>query len=250
MRLAFRARFTHSLAHSTDETRKKCLSLMRATAQSVSVITAVLRTTEPDDAILRPVYHGATLSSFTSIAMYPQPFVSFSLRTPSRMAESLHRDRPHISVKSHLVINLLSASQAHVALRFSLPREDPFASTEYFLSSEGIPILRGCLGAISCALVGSIPLGDTGPESLLKSGENAPLEVQSEEQGSELFIARVLRVEKGYSSESISTGNPPKDFDEDTLPLVYHHQKYVTIDTTQRLMTPHTSPFNNNESKP
>lgn len=244
MRLAFCTRLTHSLAYSADETRKKCLSLMRATAQSVSVITTVLRTTEPDDTNFRPVFHGATLSSFTSIAMYPQPLVSFSLRTPSRMAESLHRKRPHTSVKSHLVINLLSASQAHVALQFSRPRDNPFTSTEYFLSSEGIPILHGCLGALSCTLVGSIPLGEPGPDLSLKSDETPPLERQSEEQGSELFVARVLRVEKGYSPESTSPGDPPDDFYKPTLPLVYHRQNYVTVDTTGHFMT---SSLNNNK---
>ncbi|PPQ83243.1 hypothetical protein CVT26_014766 [Gymnopilus dilepis] len=36
-----------------------------------------------------PLYHGATLSSFTSIAMDPYPLVCFALRVPSRMADGL-----------------------------------------------------------------------------------------------------------------------------------------------------------------
>ncbi|KAF8486599.1 flavin reductase like domain-containing protein, partial [Gautieria morchelliformis] len=246
-RSAFRTRFPQSRVYCTDETRRKCLSLMRATAQSVSVITTVLPTMEHD---LRPVYHGATLSSFASIAMYPQPFVSFSLRTPSRMAESLHREQPRISLRSHMVINLLSASQAHLALRFSRQREDPFASTDFFLSPEGIPILHGCLGALSCTLVGSVPLGGyPGPDSPQRSGENTPLEQQTEGQVSELFVARVLRVEKETSPDQASTGDPPEEIDESLLPLVYHRQKYVTVDPAQSLTMPCTSTSNSNKSE-
>ncbi|TFY64656.1 hypothetical protein EVJ58_g2475 [Rhodofomes roseus] len=108
-------------------------------------------------------FHGATLSSFTSIALDPHPLVAFSLRIPSRMATSLssaHASPP--SPNSHptptpptnaapayasphlpaqLVINILSAAQPAVAARFARPdlHADPFAHTPYALSTEGLP---------------------------------------------------------------------------------------------------------------
>ena len=240
MRPAFYTGFTHIRAYSTDEIRQRCLALMRATAQSVSVITTVLPTIEADDA---PVYHGATLSSFTSIAMYPQPLVSFSLRTPSRMAESLQRSKN--SVIPHMVINLLSATQAHLALQFSRPREHPFACVPYYLSLEGIPILRGCIGAFSCSLVRSVPLGDTYPES---SGGSIPAERHGEEQGSQLFVGRVHRVEAVSPPELMSMEDPPEDSEKGMLPLIYYRQKYVTVDLAHHLMLPGIPSSNNNDS--
>lgn len=244
MRPAFCTRFTHIRARNTDEIRQGCLSLMRATAQSVSVITTLLPPMKADHA--HSIYHGATLSSFTSIAMYPHPLVSFSLRTPSQLAESLHHDHSHVPVIPHMVINLLSATQAHLAVQFSRPREDPFASASYSLSPEGIPILQGCLGALSCTLVGSVSLGGTSREP---SGGDTPLQQQREEQGSELFVARVHRVEKGSSHETGSAEPPLEHFDQGRLPLVYYHQNYVTIDPARRLTASRTSPFDSNKPK-
>ncbi|RXK37885.1 hypothetical protein M231_04884 [Tremella mesenterica] len=44
-------------------------------------------------------YRGVTLSSFTSLALYPQPLVSFALRLPSRMADCLRPSLlPHTSI--------------------------------------------------------------------------------------------------------------------------------------------------------
>ena len=79
-------------------------------------------------------FHGATISSFSSIAMHPHPLVAFSLQLPSRLASALHahapfridthldthirdnlvspvRPHPHPHPQPHFVINLLSAGQ-------------------------------------------------------------------------------------------------------------------------------------------
>ncbi|KAF8585710.1 hypothetical protein K439DRAFT_1025626 [Ramaria rubella] len=238
MKLALGTRFARTRPYSTDETRKNCLSLMRATAQSVSVITTMLSTSpsQHGEGVIRPpTYHGATLSSFTSIAMYPHPFVSFALRTPSRMADSLEGIRfdNQEGRQAHLVINLLSASQADLALQFSRPRDDPFASTPYSLSSEGIPILRGCLGALSCTLVNSFPLRTINPT--YSEGLNGDLERDPGDQESELFVAKVLRVESGLSPGTKFPREQPEEFENSMLPLVYHRQQFVTIDPTRRL---------------
>jgi flavin reductase like protein len=113
-------------------------------------------------------FHGATLSSFTSISMAPHNFVAFSLRVPSRMATTiadLSSAVPSPSSSVHMVINLLAAPQAHAAVVFSRsdlhprPFEDP--GIQWSLSRDGLPILHGSLGALSCRVIGAPwPLSD------------------------------------------------------------------------------------------
>ncbi|KAG6329480.1 hypothetical protein ID866_9609, partial [Astraeus odoratus] len=97
------------------------------------------------------MYHGATLSSFTSIALDPYPLVAFSLRIPSRMATALnsHVDQARAEmpglISAHMVINILSAPQADLAVKFSRadlhprPFEDP--DVHWTKSEDGLPIL-------------------------------------------------------------------------------------------------------------
>ncbi|KAF9474757.1 hypothetical protein BDN70DRAFT_884475 [Pholiota conissans] len=194
-------------------------------------------------------YHGATLSSFTSIAMDPYPLVAFALRIPSRMATTLsslalstlpssssaipHQTNAQRDFTSHMVINFLSASQASAAITFSRPDlyPTPFVSgsqseqLEYTLSADGLPILQGVVGALSCKLVGGpIPLHDldyfsSGPrvkpkQPVLNEGDVA----------SELFIARIVRVE---DVRSLDAGTEQEER-ERTLPLVYHRRSYTS----------------------
>lgn len=117
-----------------------------------------------------------------------------------------------------MVVNILSAAQVDVAVRFS--RVDlyphPFTDAPYFLSEEGLPVLEGSLGALSCKLVASSwPLHDL--DSLREGKSKGHSTWEGEGVASELFIARVIRV------ESISKGS-----DLRTLPLLYHHRAYST----------------------
>ncbi|KAF8507514.1 flavin reductase like domain-containing protein [Hysterangium stoloniferum] len=223
MRLVFRQVFVQIRSFSTEETRTKCLSLMRSTAQPVSVITtAVPPDREKSSSVQHAMFHGATLSSFTSIAMYPYPIVSFSLRTPSYMADVLrHYLNKATSSEAHMVINLLSALQAHLAVHFSQPRDDPFGSALHSLSAERLPILHGCLGALSCTLIKSIPLHVS---ALQNHGSDTSSSTNDGVQSSELFLARVVRVEDTSHSRQAS--------EVSMLPLIYHQKQYVTIDTT------------------
>lgn len=212
-----------TIAH--DKTTRECLRLLlRETAQPVVVITSNLQGASPEHS---PSHHGATLSSFTSIAMHPYPLVSFSLRIPSRMATALKSAESRLS--SHMVINILSATQESTAIRFSRPDiyPEPFSSIPYTLSEEGLPVLEGCLGAMSCRLVnGSWPLHDLG---FIEGREKTRVDVETTLGGngvaSELFLARVERVESLPSVEDDSL---------QILPLLYHRRGYVT---TSKILT-------------
>ena len=193
---------------------------LRDSAQSVAVVTSHM----PSENRTGPhsEFHGATLSSFSSIALDPHPLVAFSLRMPSRMATSLQN--ADYSKPSHMVINILSACQASTAMRFANARihPHPFAETRYSLTEEGLPILHDSLGAISCKLVlPPKPLHDLDAFDLEGGDQREKKDWSGPGVASELFIARVMRVEKVPTDD---VNNPLR-----TLPLIYHRQGYGTV---------------------
>ena len=209
-------------------TRERFRMLLRETAQPVAVITSFMPDLNLPLSPSLPKYHGATLSSFTSIAMDPHPLISFSLRIPSRMGTTL-RSASRNS-KSHLVINILSASQESTAVQFSRPDlyPEPFESTPHILNEEGLPVLEGSLGALSCKLVGgSWPLHELG--ALDEAGMEDALSKGPDAFVSELFLARVVRVESLPQSGELD--------DTRTLPLLYHRQKYTTTTSNPHHIT-------------
>lgn len=227
--------------------------LLRDIAQPVAVITSFMpSTTDSINGFTKAAtnhkklnttkFHGATLSSFTSIAMDPYPLVAFALRIPSRMAttlsslpspSSLSTFQPASSNPSaHMVINLLSASQAPEAVKFSRPDlyPEPFATkdaTKFSLTKEGLPVLHDVVGALSCQLVtGPIPLYDL---EYFGAGLGAKAREPVLDEGdvaSELFIARVVRVE---NVENLSSGKLEEW--ERTQPLIYHRRGYTSCNS-------------------
>lgn len=194
--------------------------VLRDSAQSVAIVTSYM----PSENGVGPhsEFHGATLSSFSSIALDPHPLVAFSLRMPSRMATSLQS--ADYSKPSHMVINILSACQASTAIRFANARlhPNPFAETRHSLTEDGLPVLHDSLGAISCKLF-SLPKPLHDLEAFESGGgeQREKREWTGPGTASELFIARVVRVEKVPTDD---VNNPLR-----TLPLVYHRQAYGTL---------------------
>jgi len=169
--------------------------------------------------------------------MAPHHLVAFSLRVPSRMAISLTdlslaaAAAPSSSSSAHMVVNLLAAPQTHAAILFSrpdlYPRPFEDSGIQWSLSRDGLPMLHGCLGALSCRVVGAPwPLNN-----LAVLGDKASSKVEETRDSvdaggveSELFIAQVMRVED--VPQAASTG-----VDDDTirtLPLMYHRRSYTT----------------------
>ncbi|KAJ7498076.1 flavin reductase like domain-containing protein [Mycena galericulata] len=216
--------FTRSCSASSisgqEATKNRLRTLLRETAQPVAVVTSFMSSNasvrREQDNSTEPVYHGATLSSFTSIAMDPVPLVTFALRIPSRMASSLNSSNPNSA--SDMVINILSANQASIATSFSRPdlNPHPFSTTPYFLSPDGLPIIRGSLGAISCKLVSrGLPLHDL--RFIQQRHIAKPPSEPPGAQVSELFIAQVTRV------EMLDAGDEGHD-----LPLLYHRRTFTS----------------------
>jgi flavin reductase (DIM6/NTAB) family NADH-FMN oxidoreductase RutF len=226
-RTAYHTRFKHGASIPAGDVGAEELlrlntglrALLRESAQPVAVVTARLPGTG--------VPHGATLSSFTSIALAPYPLVAFSLRLPSRMAaaldEALLDTATSKSVGADLVVSVLEATQADLATRFA--RADagisPFDGLAHDppLTAEGLPYLDGCLGALSCKLVAPAwPLHDIDALARSTKPETA---WQGEGVASQLYIARVTRVERA----------PPPEGQDSTpsLPLIYHRRAYTTV---------------------
>ncbi|MES2261118.1 MAG: flavin reductase family protein [Pseudomonadota bacterium] len=97
-------------------------------------------------------FRGLTASSFNSVSLDP-PLVLWSL---GNGANSL----PIFTGNSHYVINVLNASQAHLAKLFSTRGEDPFGVAEYELSRTGQPILKGASAWFECHNRSRYPEGD------------------------------------------------------------------------------------------
>ncbi|EKM50094.1 uncharacterized protein PHACADRAFT_264620 [Phanerochaete carnosa HHB-10118-sp] len=115
-----------------------------------------------------------------------------------------------------MAVSLLAAAQAHLAVRFSRPdlHAHPFAGVPYTLTEEGLPVLDGALGALSCILVARPwPLHDLG--SLHHGVHPGDVPWEGDGVASELFVARVTRVES-------LPGDAAK------TPLLYHRRAYAT----------------------
>lgn len=97
-------------------------------------------------------FRGLTASSFNSVSLDP-PLVLWSLGAG---ANSL----PIFSGNSHYVINVLSAGQEELALRFSRRTENPFEGIEFELSRTGLPILKGVSAWFECHNRSRYPEGD------------------------------------------------------------------------------------------
>ncbi len=171
-------------------TKDALRALLRETGQPVAVVTSLLPVDGDDgqSSSLRR-FHGATLSSFSSIALDPHPLIAFSLKFPSRMANSLKALTSDAAPSENpsMVLNLLSSGQARTAAVFAHPdlHPEPFKSTEYTLSQDGLPILSGSLGALSCSVLECIPLHTLCESADEQASTSGPV--------SELFISRVQR---------------------------------------------------------
>lgn len=85
---------------------------------------------------------GLTANSFNSVSLSP-PLVLWSL---SQKASTMGAFR----AGSHYAINILSAAQQDLALRFSSRGVDRFAGLDYVIGAGGAPVLNGCVATFEC----------------------------------------------------------------------------------------------------
>ncbi|KAA1079403.1 hypothetical protein PGT21_010177 [Puccinia graminis f. sp. tritici] len=144
--------------------------------------------------------HGATVSSFSSVALQPQPLVSLALRRPSRLAAHLvQRPRQPFSVflLSHQSLSIDLASL------FSRPKDR-------IPSAAFASLQQSCLARLDCRVLSSLDLAEL-------HADNKQLPPSTNEIGSTLFIGQVLQ-------STYSTVETPQ-----SSPLMYHNRSYTTV---------------------
>lgn len=85
---------------------------------------------------------GLTANSFNSVSLSP-PLVLWSL---AQSAGSMGAFR----TGSHYAINILSAGQHALALRFASSVADRFADLDFTEGAGGAPVLKGCVATFEC----------------------------------------------------------------------------------------------------
>ena len=96
--------------------------------------------------------HGLTVSSFTSVSLKP-PLILICLGHAVSVIE-------HFRAASYFGINVLAEGQRELSDRFARKGHDRFDGMEWHPGETGVPLLRGVLAAIECAIHQRIPSGD------------------------------------------------------------------------------------------
>jgi flavin reductase (DIM6/NTAB) family NADH-FMN oxidoreductase RutF len=119
------------MAVSDDQLR----DAMRRWATGVTVVTAAHEN----------VYHGMTVSSFTSVSLDP-PLILVSL-------ERSTRTRQLVLDSAHFAVNVLHAGQEDISDRFAgrIPDvDDRFVGLEFHTLESGAPLLEDALAWLDC----------------------------------------------------------------------------------------------------
>lgn len=134
---------------------------------------------------------GITCSSYNSISLNP-PIISFALKLPSSTREMLIGS-------SKYAVHILSSQQTKQSMNFASPKtQGDFSGFPFYLDSNGLPILQGCLSVLECSLDQRQIVGDH-----------------------EVWYSKVLQVTDGYQKSE-------KGF-EALKPLLYYDSSYRSI---------------------
>ncbi|OBY27654.1 phenol hydroxylase [Leisingera sp. JC1] len=109
-------------------------------ATGVTVITT--HTSEGD--------HGMTVSAFMSVSLDP-PLIAVSLDRRAKML-------PRLKVSRRFAVNILSQGMKAHALHFAGRSDERLM--DLFLSSQGLPVLRGAAAVITADLMQQVEAGD------------------------------------------------------------------------------------------
>lgn len=118
---------------------------MRRVASPVTVVTAGTGSGA----------RGITIGSFTSASLDP-PLITFNLSRGARMHSILPRT-------DRFVVHVLGDEQSAFSDHFAIPDLDnaaQFASVDYAIGDDGIPVLTNCQAVFFCSLYNVFPLGD------------------------------------------------------------------------------------------
>ncbi|MBI2817596.1 MAG: flavin reductase family protein [Acidobacteria bacterium] len=95
---------------------------------------------------------GFTVNSFTSVSLEP-PLVLYCVDSSGESARA-------IAGSDYFGVNFLGDAQEHISRRFASRSGDRFEGVVYTETSNGSPVLEGCLGYIECKKVALHTHGD------------------------------------------------------------------------------------------
>ena len=96
--------------------------------------------------------HGLTVNSFASVSLDP-PLVLVSIDLRNAILG-------HFLSTSWFAINILAEHQEDLSRRFSSPAENRFVGVDWNAGSSGVPLLKGVLAQLECAVVRTFEAGD------------------------------------------------------------------------------------------
>jgi 3-hydroxy-9,10-secoandrosta-1,3,5(10)-triene-9,17-dione monooxygenase reductase component len=137
-------------APNTDERVAAIDSGRRFRAILGHFATGVVAITAIDPANGRPV--GLAANSFTSVSLDP-PLVSFCVAHTSTTW-------PRLRTADRYCVNILSAPQREVCLRFATKGTDRFAGLDWTESPGGGPVIDGALAWLECSVEAEYTAGD------------------------------------------------------------------------------------------
>ncbi|MEM7237004.1 MAG: flavin reductase family protein [Pseudomonadota bacterium] len=112
-------------------------------ATGVTIVTAMSETGEPV---------GFTANSFTSVSLDP-PLLLVCLAHKA-LSYRIFRTADSFAV------NVLSADQEAIAMRFATPGADKFAQMDWSAGKLGAPLIPDCLARFDCAMHQRVTAGD------------------------------------------------------------------------------------------
>lgn len=134
-------------AHRPQDSAGDSRELRRALGQFATGVTVV---TTRDPAGGHPV--GMTANSFSSLSLEP-PLILWSITRTSRSL-------PAFLAASHFAVNVLSAEQIDLSVRFARHTDDKFAGIDWREGLAGLPLLPDLSAAFECRRVASHEGGD------------------------------------------------------------------------------------------
>ena len=112
-------------------------------ATGVAVITTVDETGSP---------HGMTVNSFSSVSLEP-PLVVVSIDLRNAMLG-------HFLTTPYFGVNILAEHQEDLSRRFSSASENRFHGVDWYPAESGVPLLKGALAHMECAVTNVFEAGD------------------------------------------------------------------------------------------
>ncbi len=96
--------------------------------------------------------HGMTVNSLTSVSLDP-PLLLVCMTTGARSTEAITR-------AGRFAVNILSARQEQLALRFARRGEDHFAGLEITCGRHRVPVIPDAFAHLECDVERHFPAGD------------------------------------------------------------------------------------------